>query len=150
LLISARGPVEALAASPFSRCSGYFRGKSDCFARKGFHMARIQGVTFLNTHLDSGRSPADRATRSAQLAELSAALPGHGPLVVAGDLNIKPGEEAMLRAFLARHDLELVLRRGVDIIAVRGVEIDAPSAQVIEAPALSDHPALAVRLFVPA
>ena len=50
-----------IISESFNSCSGCLGGLNDCFASKGFQLARIQTpsgkyVFILNTHLDAGRS----------------------------------------------------------------------------------------------
>ena len=75
-----RGWLEALESRAYDACSGWLGGANDCLATKGFQHARVLlggefEVHFVNTHLDAGRAPEDRAARRAQLEGLRE-LPG--------------------------------------------------------------------------
>ena len=97
-------------------CSGWLRGLNDCFASKGFQLARIKTpsgkyVFVLNTHLDAGRSTSDRKVRAKQLNQILAKVKpvtSEEALIVAGDLNLRwndPEDRELLEDFIA--DLRL-------------------------------------------
>jgi hypothetical protein len=109
LPVAPRGVVK----HAYRECDGWFGGRSDCWASKGFLRVRIEvgdgiEIDLYNTHLDSGGDEAARTTRVTQLAELAEAIErdsGEVPLVVAGDLNLepsRPGDGALLAAFRGR------------------------------------------------
>ena len=100
----------------FNACSGWLGGLNDCFASKGFQLARIQtpskkSVFILNTHLDAGRSTSDRKVRAKQLNQILAKVKpvtSEEALIVAGDLNLRwndPEDRELLEDFIA--DLRL-------------------------------------------
>lgn len=100
----------------FNSCSGWLGGLNDCFASKGFQLARIKTpsgkyVFVLNTHLDAGRSTSDRKVRSKQLNQILTKVKpvtSEEALIVAGDLNLKwndPEDRELLEDFIA--DLRL-------------------------------------------
>ena len=107
-----REAILALATRPYDACSGWILGANDCLATKGFLHARIllggeYEVHFVNTHLDAGRAPEDRAARAAELAQLRAYLEREAAgaaLVLGGDLNLDAAnaEDAALRDEFAR------------------------------------------------
>ena len=159
----------------FNSCSGWLGGLNDCFASKGFQLARIETpsekyVFILNTHLDAGRSTSDRKVRADQLnqilAKVEKVIDGKA-LIVAGDLNLRrndPQDSHLLEAF--KKDLDLLdsfegvksdknrpsldyilYRNGTDTtLEVLEVGID-PDFQYDNKP-LSDHPALFIRLLI--
>lgn len=164
LPVAPRGIVK----HPYRECDGWFGGRSDCWASKGFLRVRVtvgddMEVDFYNTHLDSGGDEAARATRVTQLAELAEAVERDSrdvPVVVAGDLNLepnRPGDGPLLRAFRDRLGLvdtgagpERPTWRRYEHIFVRGgggadVEIRAAGedlAFVRDGQPLSDHAAI--------
>ena len=94
----------------FNTCSGWFGGLNDCFATKGFQLARIEtpsGKHFyvVNTHLDAGRNSADRQARATQLQQIAAKMRqelSEEALIVVGDLNLRwndPEDRALLETF---------------------------------------------------
>jgi endonuclease/exonuclease/phosphatase family metal-dependent hydrolase len=106
-----------LTSRPYEVCAGWLSGASDCFATKGFQHARLLvggefEVHFVNTHLDAGRGPEDRAARRTQLELLRSHLEGSAAgaaLVLGGDLNLDAAdaEDAALRdAFASALGLE--------------------------------------------
>jgi endonuclease/exonuclease/phosphatase family metal-dependent hydrolase len=168
-----RGWVEAVESRAYDACSGWLGGANDCFATKGFQHARVLvggelEVHFVNTHLDAGRAPEDRAARRAQLERLREHLlreSAGAPLVLGGDLNLDAGDpaDAALRdeftSSLGLVDtgaaatpgsswdrLDYLYRR--DGGAVQVELIDAGEArEFVDAGApLSDHPAIFARL----
>ena len=156
----------------FNSCSGWLGGLNDCFASKGFQLARIETpsekyVFILNTHLDAGRSTSDRKVRADQLnqilAKVEKVIDGEA-LIVAGDLNLRwndPQDSHLLETFKKdlglldsfggvknRPSLDYILyRNGTDTtLEVLEVGID-PDFQYDNKP-LSDHPALFIRLLI--
>jgi hypothetical protein len=156
----------------FNSCSGWFGGLNDCFASKGFQLARIETpsekyVFILNTHLDAGRSTSDRKVRADQLnqilAKVEKVIDGEA-LIVAGDLNLRwndPQDSHLLETFKKdlglldsfggvknRPSLDYILyRNGTDTtLEVLEAGID-PDFQYDNKP-LSDHPALFIRLLI--
>ena len=156
----------------FNSCSGWLGGLNDCFASKGFQLARIETpsekyVFVLNTHLDAGRSTSDRKVRADQLnqilAKVEKVIDGEA-LIVAGDLNLRwndPQDSHLLETFKKdlglldsfggvknRPSLDYILyRNGTDTtLEVLEVGID-PDFQYDNKP-LSDHPALFIRLLI--
>ncbi len=92
----------------WTECNGIVTGGSDCLAPKGFSYARhtlALGVTLdvYNLHADAGRGTKDRDARLAQVAQLIEYIDTHSDgaaIVVAGDTNMKSGDEATLSALL--------------------------------------------------
>ena len=159
----------------FSSCSGWLGGLNDCFASKGFQLARIQTpsekyVFILNTHLDAGRSTSDRKVRAKQLNQILAKVEkviSEEALIVAGDLNLRwndPQDNNLLEAF--KEDLDLLdsfevvksdkNRPALDYILYRNgtdttlevLEIGEDSNFQYNNEPLSDHPALFIRLLI--
>jgi endonuclease/exonuclease/phosphatase family metal-dependent hydrolase len=161
-----------LVSRPYSSCNGYLGSASDCLARKGFLgvSLRVGGmeVHVYNTHLDAGRSAADRDVRRRQLAEMARSinrLSRHVPVIVAGDFNLRRadgGDMDLRDAFLESTGLTDtgVLEtepcafgcKGVDAIFYRGTGMAVRHAPAGLAPgfvdacgeALSDHPPLRI------
>lgn len=155
------------------RCSGVLAGLNDCLARKGaslaVHRALGEKLWVVNLHLDAGQGPNDRAARAAQLSQLAAELRVLGDsaaLLVAGDFNLRPGDphdRALYEDFLKRTGLQdVAFTLGVaedelDRVAVRSgrrlalAPLDWTRAEEFctsTGEALSDHPAIAVRLHL--
>jgi endonuclease/exonuclease/phosphatase family metal-dependent hydrolase len=175
LTLATRLPREAIVAlerRPYDACSGWLLGANDCLATKGFLHARVRlggyDVHFVNTHLDAGGSPEDRAARRAELAQLRAYLESAaagGALVLGGDLNLDAAnaEDAALRDEFAaalgladtgaapRPDegwerLDYLYRRDGAEVALDVIEAGEAREFVDEAGTpLSDHPALFAR-----
>ena len=159
----------------FNSCSGWLGGLNDCFASKGFQLARIQtpsgkNVFVLNTHLDAGRSSSDRKVRAQQIKQIveKVTLETSGEILIfAGDLNLNwndPEDLSLLEAF--SNDLELKdslkgiqAERGwpiLDYILYRNgrtssLEVleagEDISFKYVEGP-LSDHPALFLKIRI--
>jgi endonuclease/exonuclease/phosphatase family metal-dependent hydrolase len=126
-------------------------------------------VHLVNTHLDAGRAPKDRAARREQLAELRGHLERSATgaaLVVAGDLNLDaadPADAALRDEFVAAlgladtgasaapgsawEHLDYVYRRDGSAVLLQVLEA-GEAREFVDAQArpLSDHPALYVRL----
>jgi endonuclease/exonuclease/phosphatase family metal-dependent hydrolase len=162
-----------LASQAYGVCSGWLRDANDCFATKGFQHARLLvggefEVHFVNTHLDAGGAPGDRAARRAQLALLQSHLESTAAgaaLVLGGDLNLDAAdaEDAALRdAFTAALGLENTGAsaspetswRRLDYLYRRsgsGVQLELVAAgearEFVDAGGapLSDHPAIFAR-----
>lgn len=159
----------------FNLCSGWLGGLNDCFASKGFQLARIQTpsgkyVFILNTHLDAGQSTSDRKVRAEQLNQIltkvKQVISGEA-LIVAGDLNLRwndSEDRALLENFMADLSLKdsvggIQIERGwpvIDYILYRNGE--KTSFEVLEKGQdlnfetekgpLSDHPALYLKLKI--
>ena len=169
-----REAILALASRPYEACSGWILGANDCLATKGFLHARIllggeYEVHFVNTHLDAGRAPEDRAARAAELAQLRAYLEREAAgaaLVLGGDLNLDAAnaEDAALRDEFARAlgladtgaaaadgepwtKLDYLYHRDGGAVVLELLEAGEAREFVDDAGApLSDHPALFARL----
>ena len=163
---------EVIASGPYSTCHGYFAAKNDCLANKGLLGVSLRKgdwhVHVYNTHLDSGRSPADRQARARQLEEAAQTinrLSRGVTLIVAGDFNLNrnDAEDQRLRAtFLAAtglmdsgvresdacefgcKGLDSIFYRGSDIVAGRGEHAHAPGFVDATGRGLSDHPPLRI------
>ncbi|HVH06743.1 MAG TPA: endonuclease/exonuclease/phosphatase family protein [Myxococcota bacterium] len=170
----AREALLGLTSRPYEACSGWILGANDCLATKGFVHARIllggeYEVHFVNTHLDAGRSPEDRAARRAELAQLRAYLEREAataPIVLGGDLNLDAAnaEDIAIRdefaAALGLHDtgagaapggawtkLDYLYWRDGSAVLLEVVEAGEAREFVDDADApLSDHPAIYARL----
>jgi endonuclease/exonuclease/phosphatase family metal-dependent hydrolase len=157
---------------PYGVCSGWIGNANDCLATKGFQHARIDvapglPVRIVNTHLDAGGAPEDRAVRREQLSVLreylEEAAPGEA-LIVAGDFNLdatNPEDVRLLDAFASELGLTDSGARAapgtswevLDYLYYRsGREIELRVLEAGEATGfragdqpLSDHPALFVR-----
>jgi endonuclease/exonuclease/phosphatase family metal-dependent hydrolase len=168
-----RAALLELANVRYPACAGWLGNANDCFATKGFQHARLLlpgalEVHLVNTHLDAGRAPEDRAARRAQLERLQSHLETAArgaALVLGGDLNLDAAdpEDAALRDEFVRalgledtgathapggpwRRLDYLYRR--DGVAVLLQLLEAGEAREFsDGPRpLSDHPALFVRL----
>jgi hypothetical protein len=159
----------------FNSCSGWLGGLNDCFASKGFQLARVQTpsekyVFILNTHLDAGRSTSDRKARAEQLNQILTKVKqvtSEEALIVAGDLNLRwndPQDSHLLEAFKedlglidsfegvkfekTRPVLDYILYRNGTTTTLEVLEVgEDPDFQYDNEP-LSDHPALFIRLLI--
>jgi endonuclease/exonuclease/phosphatase family metal-dependent hydrolase len=159
-----------LANRAYPYCAGWIGGANDCLATKGFQRARMRlpsgaELDFVNTHLDAGRSPADRAARRRQLdllRERIEAEVAEGALILGGDLNLDAADAkdtALRDAFTSALGLANSGARGasrwpkLDYIFYRSggslelevVEAGEDTSFVHEAAPLSDHPAIFAR-----
>jgi hypothetical protein len=164
-----------IQSEAFNTCSGWFGGLNDCFATKGFQLARIETPSskhfyVVNTHLDAGRNSADRQARATQLQQIAAKIRqelSEEALIVVGDLNLRwndPEDRALLETF--KKDLGLT-------DSIKGVQTEGgwpildyvlyrngreTTFEVLEAGEdtvfqnkegpLSDHPALFMKLLI--
>ena len=156
----------------FNSCSGWLGGLNDCFASKGFQLARIETpsekyVFILNTHLDAGRSTSDRKVRADQLnqilAKVEKVIDGEA-LIVAGDLNLRwndPQDSHLLETFKKdlglldsfggvknRPSLDYILYRNGTDTTLEVLEVGIDSDFQYDNKPLSDHPALFIRLLI--
>ncbi|MFP6663700.1 MAG: endonuclease/exonuclease/phosphatase family protein [Deltaproteobacteria bacterium] len=159
----------SIESHAYEACSGWLLGWNDCFATKGFQLARVRTnegavVYILNTHLDAGDDPEDRRARMLQLGQITETLQrtlAGSALIVAGDLNLNADNEADRRLLAdfqrglslkdsgARADAEsdwkildyILYRSGRDAI-LRPRSVGEDLALVSTAGPLSDHPAL--------
>ena len=159
----------------FNSCSGWLGGLNDCFASKGFQLARIETplekyVFILNTHLDAGRSTSDRKVRADQLNQILAKVGkviDEEALIVAGDLNLRwddPQDIHLLEAFKKdlglldsfvgvkpdknRPSLDYILYRNGTDTTLEVLEVGIDSDFQYDNKPLSDHPALFIRLLI--
>jgi endonuclease/exonuclease/phosphatase family metal-dependent hydrolase len=165
-----REDLVELAARAYRDCAGWIGRANDCLATKGFQRMRIRlpgggELDFVNTHLDAGRSPADREARRSQLDLLRSSIEAEvaaGALILAGDLNLDaadPEDVALRDAFTSALELSNSGARGtrrwpiLDYVFYRsggGVELEVleagEDADFVHGSApLSDHPAIFAR-----
>lgn len=174
-LVRSRAWLVQIGKEPYGVCAGWLGGANDCFATKGFLYVRLRFsggrvLDIYQTHLDAGGSAEDQAAREHQLAQLAhriRSLSEDGPLVLAGDFNLRaevPEQRAALDAFTQ----SLALRdsgagpapgsgwRTLDYVFYRpgrDVELELLEAgEALEfrdgATPLSDHPALYARFRI--
>ena len=164
-----------IQSEAFNACSGWLGGLNDCFASKGFQLARIEtplGKHFyvVNTHLDAGRNSSDRQARATQLQQIAAKMKQEASgeaLIVAGDLNLRrndPEDSSLLEAFMEDLDLtdsvrgvhfergwpvlDYILYRNGRNINLEVLEVGEDTDFQSEKGPLSDHPALFIRLLI--
>ena len=164
-----------IQSEAFNTCSGWLGGLNDCFASKGFQLARIEtplGKHFyvVNTHLDAGRNSSDRQARATQLQQIAAKMKQEASgeaLIVAGDLNLRrndPEDSSLLEAFMEDLDLtdsvrgvhfergwpvlDYILYRNGRNINLEVLEVGEDTDFQSEKGPLSDHPALFIRLLI--
>lgn len=83
-------------------CNGYVTAANDCLAPKGFSfavhtLAPGAELHVYNLHADAGRSSGDISTRAKQVAQLVAFIHANSAgaaVLVAGDTNMKPSDDA--------------------------------------------------------
>jgi endonuclease/exonuclease/phosphatase family metal-dependent hydrolase len=170
-----RSALVELDSVAYLACSGWVGGANDCLATKGFQHARLLlpgglELHLVNTHLDAGRAPADRAARRTQLERLRRRLErtaAGAALVLGGDLNLDAADprDAALRDEFARalgladtgaapapggpwRRLDYLYRRDGAAVLVQVLEAGEAREFSDGARPLSDHPALSVRLRV--
>ena len=91
-------PFVSITQTHYEQCHGLLDGASDCFASKGFQRAEIslneeQSLFVYNTHLEAGGGDEDNLARDAQVDQLldsMASLSPESPIVLMGDLNLRP------------------------------------------------------------
>ena len=164
-----------IQSEAFNTCSGWLGGLNDCFATKGFQLARIEtplGKHFyvVNTHLDAGRNSSDRQARATQLQQIAAKMKQEASeeaLIIVGDLNLRwndPEDRALLETFkkdLGLTDsikgvqaeggwpiLDYVLYRNGRTTTLEVLEAGEDIAFQNEKEPLSDHPALFMKLLI--
>jgi hypothetical protein len=164
-----------IQSEAFNTCSGWLGGLNDCFASKGFQLARIEtpsGKHFnvVNTHLDAGRNSLDRQARTTQLQQIAAKMKQEASeeaLIIVGDLNLRwndPEDRALLEAFkkdLGLSDsikgvqaeggwpiLDYVLYRNGGATTFEVLEAGEDIVFQNEKGPLSDHPALFMKLLI--
>ena len=164
-----------IQAEAFDTCAGWLRGLNDCFATKGFQLARIETPSskhfyVVNTHLDAGRNSSDRQARATQLQQIATKMKQEASeeaLIIVGDLNLRwndPEDRALLEAFkkdLGLTDsikgvqaeggwpiLDYVLYRNGRTTTLEVLEAGEDTAFQNEKEPLSDHPALFMKLLI--
>ena len=162
-------------AETFNSCSGWLGGLNDCFASKGFQLARIKtpsgkNVFILNTHLDAGRSYSDRKVRVQQLNQILdrvKQVTSEEALVVVGDLNLRwndSDDRTLLENFMAELTLknslggtqsesgwpilDYILYRNGKTTSLEVLEVGEDLSFQYEKGPLSDHPALFIKLSI--
>jgi endonuclease/exonuclease/phosphatase family metal-dependent hydrolase len=161
-------PLGELERTRWTDCNGVLDAGSDCLSEKGFSVGTMtvgrRTLHVINHHADAGGGEADQQARAgnfAQLAQVVAAI--EGPLVLAGDTNLKPserdGDATTWQAFLdttglvdvctaldcAEPDhIDRILYRPVDGLDATAWWVDAAFVDPAGEP-LSDHPAVAAR-----
>jgi endonuclease/exonuclease/phosphatase family metal-dependent hydrolase len=172
--LSRLASAEAPFAEPYGVCNGWLGAANDCLGNKGFLLKRFQlagdqQLDVWNTHLDAGRSEADREARRAQLEKLAAAMEARSrgrAVLVGGDFNLEwtdPGDRAVLDAFVARvglaiaaqtppggweTHLDYLLVRNGERVCIEPSEGGKDEAFAADGVPLSDHPAIRTRLRV--
>jgi len=170
-LVSVLPLVEAHGES-WAVCHGVLDSASDCLGSKGLQLARLElgpgaSVDVCNLHMEAGGGEEDEAARSQQVEQLLAALAHRSAgraLIVVGDTNLRPSDEAdlpLLERLRAAAELEdvcdttacpepdhidrFLFRSGWEVVLraeswTRQTNFVDDSGQ-----ALSDHPALSAR-----
>ncbi|PZQ49086.1 MAG: hypothetical protein DI551_00085 [Micavibrio aeruginosavorus] len=121
-------------------CYGYALNKNDCLAQKGAQSFEYKGITFVNTHMDSGGNAHDAKARDNQKPIAFSLIPKEGRVVFAGDINIDVNRHVEWTNFkkdLEDRGFEIVQHNGKDILAVRGVHVRRSG--VLPANGYSDH-----------
>lgn len=110
----ARLPFSAFRRVPWTTCHGVIDSFFDCLTPKGFtssvqSLAEGVAVHVYNLHMDAGWSPADRAAREGQIAQLVASIArdsAEAAVIVGGDTNLLSRERALLERLLAEAELK--------------------------------------------
>lgn len=109
-----RFPFASFTRTKWSKCNGYFDSANDCLTPKGFtrfvvDLGSGRQVDFYNVHFDAGRGEGDYDAREKQVDQLvsviAAQSKGHA-VIVAGDTNMKVGDEPVLSKLLKDAGLE--------------------------------------------
>jgi len=164
-----------IQSEAFNTCSGWLGGLNDCFATKGFQLARIEtpsGKHFyvVNTHLDAGRNTSDRQARATQLQQIASKMEQEASeeaLIIVGDLNLRwndPEDRALLETFKKDFGLtdsiqgvqaeggwpilDYVLYRNGRATTFEVLEAGEDTVFQNEKGPLSDHPALFIKLLI--
>ncbi len=126
--------------------------KWDWIAKKGFQtFVGPRNTLFINTHLDSGSDDMSQAARVSQVIHIvKVASKHHGPIVIAGDLNLKrhsekrPVDEVLLEWLLDELKLSIAIKRKLDYVLISdGLLVTEKATLVSEH---SDHRPLLVTL----
>jgi endonuclease/exonuclease/phosphatase family metal-dependent hydrolase len=160
--------------APYDECAGWFGSALDCWARKGYLRVRIrdaQGseVDLYNTHIEAGTSKRSIRSRKKNFEKLAGAvetLSAGRAVVVAGDFNVdysRPYDREIITEFRQRVGLldsgaaptlavwrerDFILFRDGDTVDLTVVAAGEATEFVSGGRALSDHPALFVRLRI--
>lgn len=95
--ILSRFPFDEFRRVPWDMCFGdAFEGAGDCFAMKGFAMARVEVASSLivdvyNLHAEAGSGAQDNAARAADYEELAGYIEEHSDghaIILGGDTNL--------------------------------------------------------------
>ena len=128
--------------------------KWDWIAQKGFQtFLGPRNTLFVNTHLDSGADLESQAVRILQVMTIVREVRAHrGPLVIAGDLNLRLGkkdreaDETALNWILSELDLKIAIKRRLDYVLVsHEIEVISKATLVSDH---SDHRPLLVELGI--
>jgi len=95
-------PVAATHGESWTTCHGLLDSASDCLGSKGFQLSRLTlapgvEVDIVNLHLEAGGGDEDEQARAQQVEQLLGALAIRSEdraLIVAGDTNLHPDDEA--------------------------------------------------------
>jgi len=165
-------PLDDISRVRWRECHGYLNDSADCFGEKGFSVARVTltesvSLDLYNLHADAGDSERDVDTRRHGFEQLARYMAHRGEdraVVVAGDTNLDvrdPDDYATWREFQDRTGLvDIGPESGPGHVSVDRVLVRSSSALALEAltwradsrfvdsagEALSDHPAIAVRI----
>lgn len=113
-----RFPFASFTRTKWTKCNGYVDSSNDCLTPKGFtrfvvDLGSGREVDFYNVHFDAGRGDGDYAARIKQADQLVAAIAsqsnGHA-VIVAGDTNMKVGDEAVFLKLLKDAGLSCACR----------------------------------------
>lgn len=102
----------------WGECHGLTGNKNDCLAKKGFVHLRIEIapdvlLDVYDLHMDAGRDAGDVSARDQQTTQLASYIAAHSvdrPIVLAGDTNMKEGDEASLARLIELTGLRDVCR----------------------------------------
>lgn len=163
-------PFSDHARVQWDECNGTVTNANDCLAPKGFSFARhtlAPGATIdvYNLHADAGRGDGDRDARDDQVAQIVEYIGSNSAgkaVLVAGDTNMKAGDEATLQALLTGAGLEdsctavaclqpevydRLLFRSSDTVTISVADWwDDPLFEDSFGLPLSDHPAIGIDL----
>lgn len=165
-----RFPFATFTRTKWNKCNGYVDGSNDCLTPKGFtrfvvDLGSGREVDFYDVHFDAGRGDGDYAARDKQVDQLVAALAaqssGHA-VIVAGDTNMKAGDEPVFLKLLKDAGLSCACRtlncaepERIDRVLFRSSAsvVLAPQKYVVESwldsqgEPLSDHEPVSVELL---
>jgi endonuclease/exonuclease/phosphatase family metal-dependent hydrolase len=113
-----RFPFATFTRTKWTKCNGYVDSANDCLTPKGFtrfvvDLGSGRSVDFYDVHFDAGRGDGDYAARDKQVDQLVAMIASQSngkAVIVAGDTNMKVGDEPVFLKLLKNAGLSCACR----------------------------------------